>query len=466
MTQRVDNLLVNGLENRLAGDDAADRRRALVMLARQPQCKRIVRIFKRVMLDDPDPEMQYAARRLFNDWQPELNASLPDLPPMLVTGTFDEAEARRIFAEGRQYDKLELLKQLAESGDAAALPLVLSVIETEQDRFVLASLVRTLGTLGDASTVRTIQGFLKHEDSRVRANAVEALELVGDEVIWPVLAPLLEDDDHRVRGNVAKTLYQFDGDEAHKLVGQLAASDREGRRDAALHFLQTVNPPWAEELLFAMIPGEAADHLLKKAVLLLTTVGSERAVSFLGREVDGAEGDRCALFERALQELRERLDLDDERFFELKCDYADLPSRDAAAAPQPELPALDDWLAGRGVGRRPTAPAPAPAATAGEPSLVTAFLLPMVAVAAVLFGLFALLGRSDETVATATTAPRPAATTRTTTAAKPTREPPNREAVERQRRQREVDRRERMGQMREKRQRTLSVRRAERVWTK
>ena len=41
-------------------------------------------------------------------------------------------------------------------------------------------------------------------------------KMIGDEVIWPVLVPLLEDEDHRVRGNVAKTLYGFDGDEAHK----------------------------------------------------------------------------------------------------------------------------------------------------------------------------------------------------------------------------------------------------------
>ena len=325
MAQRINNLLINGLENTLLHGDAQERRRALVKLSRQPRCTRVIRIFKTVMLNDEDSELQYAARRLFNDWQPDLKASVPELGPIFIEGSFDEEEAKTIFDSGRQWDKLELIKKLLEEGDEEALPFIATALEAEEDRFVIASLVKALGSLGDETTIRSIQPYLKHEDSRVRANAVEALEMIGDEVIWPVLVPLLEDEDHRVRGNVAKTLYGFDGDEAQKLVNQLGESDREGRRDSALYFLKTVKPPWAEDLLFKIIPGEQAVDLLKKECLLLAMLGTERSVSYLGRELEKAEGFRQELFERALQELRANLELSDERFFELKVDRKDLP---------------------------------------------------------------------------------------------------------------------------------------------
>ncbi len=481
MAQRINNLLINGLENTLLTGEAQERRRALVKLSRQPRCTRVIRIFKKVMLEDEDPELQYAARRLFNDWQPDLKASVPELGPIFIEGSFDEEEAQRVFESGRQWDKLELLKRLTNEGDEGALPFIESVIEKEEDRFVIASLVKALGSLGDETTIRAIQGFLKHDDSRVRANAVEALEMIGDEVIWPVLVPLLEDEDHRVRANVAKTLYGFDGDEAHKLVDKLAESDREGRRDSALYFLKTVKPPWTEELLFKLIPKEQAVDLLKKQCLLLALYGSEKSVSFLGRELEKAEGFREDLFQRTLQELRDRLDLSDEKFFELKVDRKDLPEQTAGDVPLdfqeiwgvtgPRAPAGTPSMVQREVWRTADPLEHSSWGQQNSTSLAASFFGPMVLVlgALAVIAYSALGGSESVTQPKRTYAARKKTTKKTRR--KKTKKKQSAAEVAKRRKQQDMDRRrratrrrERQRQMNRVRRKTMSVGRKRRRW--
>ena len=330
MAQKSNNLLINQLDRILRDGELKERRRALVKLSRQNHCKRILYVFKRVMNEDPDSSMQFAARRLFNQWQREMETPKERiLPPLFREGRFDSTKAAEIFDEDKQWKKLEALKLLAKKDDQEVLAFLKERLLEESDLFILSSMVKSVGKLGSSSELNIVQGFLKHEDSRVRANAVEALELIGDEVAWPVLTPLLNDESKRVRLNVAKTLEKFDTAEAKSLSEELCKDERPKERSRGLYFLEALAPPWAEDILFQVLKTEDSAELFERMVALLSSSGGEKSVSFLASAIEASpEGQRKELMQRHLHLLKERLKLKEERFIELK--LAKLPSPQAS----------------------------------------------------------------------------------------------------------------------------------------
>lgn len=89
----------------------------------------------------------------------------------------------------------------------------LGAIHFEDDPFVLSKFMRVVPRLSSQLPISKLeailQGFIEHEDSRVRANAVESYSLVCDrsrEERIELLFQCLEDSDQRVRSNALKKL--------------------------------------------------------------------------------------------------------------------------------------------------------------------------------------------------------------------------------------------------------------------
>lgn len=318
MAGNIDDYLVSELEFDLSSSDLGTRRHALVTLSNQTRSRRIFEIFQKAMTSDPHPELQYLARRFYNEWRSSFEEKPEEaVPDVFADGDLDEQAARQSFVGKSRKLKLDVAKQIAERRDKRALPVVLQALAKEDDPFVQASLVKALGAVGDASHITALQGYLKSPDSRVRANTVEALEMIGDDLIFPVLVPMLQDPDNRVKGNTIKALMSYDEEAARDLIRMLARSSKEGRRDSACHCLSVASAPWVEEIVLEMLRREPSDELQKKECELLAEKGGEAAAGYLVTTLPTLGSVKGRLFKFAIEGIAKRLGFDTARLDEL-----------------------------------------------------------------------------------------------------------------------------------------------------
>jgi HEAT repeat protein len=113
---------------------------------------------------------------------------------------------------------------LGELGDQRATAPLLEIFEKEGHNRVKATIISTLGTLGDPKVLKTLRENLLSEDPRIRANAIEAIgEVAGDQAVT-LLFPYLKDTNNRARANACVALYRTEDPNAvFQSVDTLAA---------------------------------------------------------------------------------------------------------------------------------------------------------------------------------------------------------------------------------------------------
>ena len=316
----MDEFLIKELEFDLTSSDLGTRRHALISLSNMSRTALIFGIFKRVMTEDQHPEIQYLARRFFNEWRPSFEAAeaAQETPQVFTKGELNAGQVKQSFVQKNRQIKLEVAKQIIERQDKRALPLVVDALEKEKDPFVISALVKAVGAVGDANQITLLQTFLKHEDSRVRANTVEGLDMIGDDLCFPILVPMLQDPDNRVKGNTIKALMGYDEGAAKDLIVKLAKSTKEGRRASACFCLHVAEAEWVEEILLDMIKKEESTDLLKTECELMAEHGSIESVGTLANLLETAGREKGLCFKFALDALCQKYALEPSRVQELK----------------------------------------------------------------------------------------------------------------------------------------------------
>ena len=108
--------------------------------------------------------------------------------------------------------------------DRSLVPLLVKRLGMETSTTVIASLVKTLGSLGDSSLISHLVFFLDHPDPEVRANTIEGLVLVEDQDLTRHIHPLLDDNDRRVRAIAATCLWKINPSSVKTRLLQMLAS--------------------------------------------------------------------------------------------------------------------------------------------------------------------------------------------------------------------------------------------------
>jgi len=336
---KIDDYLIEELEFDLASSDLDVQRHALISLSRLPRTKQVFEVFKRVMTQEGNPEIQYLARRFYNEWRENFEEKPVEVKAdVYLSGEIDEAEVRNSFVGKNPRLKIDICQQITEKGDKKALPLIVDALDNEQDPFVIATLVKGVGTLGDACHITVLQTYLKHADSRVRANTVEALELIGDDLIFPVLVPMLQDPDNRVKGNTIKALLNYDEEGARDLIWKLARSSRESRRDSACYCVRVSKRPWGEDILLEMLQREDVLDLLKKECDMLAEFGTEKIIGPLSVQLMRSPSENARLLRFAIKGVQERLGLSEDKVNLLKAAHIkeqDVLTQSGAHEPMP-----------------------------------------------------------------------------------------------------------------------------------
>lgn len=114
-------------------------------------------------------------------------------------------------------------------------------LESEDSKYVRATLVKELGKTKDPSLIKVIANYLTDPDARVVANTVEALGMMKSPVILQYILPLIDHPNPRVKANVNKILYRFDADLVLGNLKEMIVSTKERVRASAI-FALTQNP--------------------------------------------------------------------------------------------------------------------------------------------------------------------------------------------------------------------------------
>ncbi|MBI4871490.1 MAG: HEAT repeat domain-containing protein [Candidatus Riflebacteria bacterium] len=142
------------------------------------------------------------------------------------------------------------------------------LMRSETHAFVLATLVKALGVLGEEQDVGLIQAHLHSPDPRVRSNAIEGLTALGTSEAVVALRALQSDPHPRVRATVARGMYSQQPEAALGELRSLLTSGEQAAERAALFALDSLPEPARardvlREVLGRLSPGACA-RLLKR----------------------------------------------------------------------------------------------------------------------------------------------------------------------------------------------------------
>jgi HEAT repeat protein len=317
----VDSFLIKELEFDLTSEDEGTRRNALLSLAKMEWTPALLERFRQVAAQDASPEIRYVAKKYFTQIRDKLRGEHQAAPIITPEGPNLEGLRAALSAEELE-PRLEILRQLVQANAKVALPVLLETLKRETHEWMIATLVKAIGALGDESHLNVLQPYLKHPDVRVCANTVEALELCANDLAFPLLLPLLEHQDHRVQGNAVKALVKVDRPQALQALDRMADSPRDGVRDSALHCLELVAAADVEAVVRKLFRNESRSDLLKKIAQLLAQVGTRETLPDVCRHVRSHARERSALAKYVVKGITQRLQISAEELATIEASSA------------------------------------------------------------------------------------------------------------------------------------------------
>ena len=127
------------------------------------------------------------------------------------------------------------LRDVILHNDISALKDISRALESEPDPKIKASMLITLGKLGNKDILETLTPWLKSSEDRLRASAVEAVSQIKGIDLSQLLKPALNDKDNRTRANVIVALIPYPDVDLMPPLDGLAKSTRIRDRLSAIY---------------------------------------------------------------------------------------------------------------------------------------------------------------------------------------------------------------------------------------
>lgn len=229
----------------LAAESPVERREAAEALAAaaHPQAAEALRR----IVNDPDLSVRYVARRSLKAVMERIGESLSDgktesdVGERLGEGNAGNlAELERLLGDADPKKRMSVLKTVGVKRIRVALPLLLARIDEETDPFIIATMVKVIGVLGDGAVLPVLSRFLASPDPRVRANTVEGISFVHDNAKVSILEPLVDDPDNRIRANALMALYTIREPFVIDRLRGMLQSDLEANRESARFVIERI----------------------------------------------------------------------------------------------------------------------------------------------------------------------------------------------------------------------------------
>lgn len=332
----ADRQLISELSPDLASREPDDRARACAVLARLGSGAEVLDALKRVASTDPDEVVLFEARRGYHRLKERVAGQLAEEMAIVTPGdppVLDRARFERFLVHPSAVCRIQAIFQALRVPGERALPAVLARLTMERDDWVVATLVRAVGRMGQKKHVEALRGYLSEDTSpRVTANALEAIATLEPDAAFTLGVPLLSSADARVQAAAARVLMQVDRNAAFGCLRTLSRSPWTPRRGSALHCLAKLADPEADELLAAMLASELDGDLRKGLVRALGAGGGDRAAVALCGHLPGLTGDAAVAVREALTLIRARVSIPDQKPARRTASSAIVPAPSTGAA--------------------------------------------------------------------------------------------------------------------------------------
>ena len=175
------------------------------------------------LLDDPEAQVRAAAAQSIG------HLALASAKDALVAA----------LADPNEWVRVQVADALGRVGDPTLAQVIAGHLEVEKEPHVRATLVKSLGGIGDEKMLPVLALLLDDADNRVRANIVEAIMHLklkkGD--LKKTLNKLANDPSNRVRANAALALLAAGDKKGREILDAMIKMKDEFMRASALYAL-------------------------------------------------------------------------------------------------------------------------------------------------------------------------------------------------------------------------------------
>ena len=215
---------------------------------------------------DHELSVRYFARKALKKLKEKLNIKEEELESNLEK-VYIERQMSNLDKQDPQI-RIQAALKLAEFKDPELLPRIIEQLHAEEHKHVIATLVKTIGILGDECVIPVLSPYLKDADSRVRANTIEALEAVQVAKTFNLVSPLLNDSNPRVVANAAKTLWNFSPLKAMTRLREMSRNHDVTVRKSAVFALGRIGTVEARRLLSKLLSDQDMDVRLQASMAI------------------------------------------------------------------------------------------------------------------------------------------------------------------------------------------------------
>ncbi len=169
------------------------------------------------LLNDVNPAVRYYAKKAFGSVSAQISTramiEAEEQKAREALEGYDEVKSstdvKQDFIPAEVREKIKSIQSIADSSDDLQAGFLISELNSCEDKYIIATLIKKLGRVGSKSHEIYLIPFLSHADTRVIANAVEALDEIGSEEGISEMLKLLSHEDNRIKGNITRALYKY-----------------------------------------------------------------------------------------------------------------------------------------------------------------------------------------------------------------------------------------------------------------
>jgi len=276
----IDENLKDELAQDLSSEKMQVRRDAIYVLGRLGIGTGTLEVLKKLADSDPVPALQVLARQAYANVCDRIQKKQGPTSPVAEEGAPDRLDVERFarwLSDPSPIHRLHAVLGAVAIKDPRMRDPLLAHLDSEEDDWVLASMVKAIGLCGDATHVVRIQRFLEVESRpRLVANTIEAIAMLDPACGSSLFFPFLDSNDTRVQASAAVAFFSRDRGVALDTLKKMAFSPQARSRGAAIHCLCRLDDPDAQDILMAMLANETHFHLAERITVHFSNHGDLR----------------------------------------------------------------------------------------------------------------------------------------------------------------------------------------------
>ncbi|MGM0607630.1 MAG: HEAT repeat domain-containing protein [Candidatus Muiribacteriota bacterium] len=204
-------------------------------------------VLRKFILIEKDNDLLFFARK-------SLDLLSSKIKKNISTMDLSDHEFIETLFSGNNASKIDVIQKAIKLGKKKFFNHIKAKLSQEKDYFVIATLVKAIGYLGDKNNAAEILlPYLKHKDCRVRANTCEALAVCLKDEAFNFIFPMINDPNPRVKVTAANYIINHSNEhDIDNILEKMAISKRLSDKSAILFLIDKIQSPRYSSLLLTL----------------------------------------------------------------------------------------------------------------------------------------------------------------------------------------------------------------------